>query len=247
MAFCSTSSQGITLTNYNTAYPATETSPTCLDNNGAGFSVPDQMDGTTLIVKPASLTAHVTSLLSRSQATAPAMLNPDNLDPATTFQTKSAALRASIEKEYCYYYNRYMFILRSVLNDAASTTTLVEPALSAYNTKKTNARALNSKLNQILQILQELEDSRTKSLSNYYSSTTGGVNQLNGALESMRTDLMSHSKQLESKTLETDIQSAMIDYTMEKNSSSRNLLAVYGFMNIVAIGMLFYLYRSAKA
>jgi hypothetical protein len=39
---------------------------------------------------------------------------------------------------------------------------------------------------------------------------------------------------------------SMIDYTMEKNSSSRNLLAVYGFMNIVAVGLLFYMYKAAK-
>jgi hypothetical protein len=47
-------------------------------------------------------------------------------------------------------------------------------------------------------------------------------------------------------SMEKDLKSAMVDYTVEKNSSSRNLLAIYGFMNIVAAGLIFYLYRTAK-
>jgi hypothetical protein len=72
------------------------------------------------------------------------------------------------------------------------------------------------------------------------------VNALNSNLDTMRTQLIAHSTQLQSASLETDVQTAMIDYTLEKNASSRNLLAVYGFMNIVAVGLLFYLYRSSK-
>ena len=43
-----------------------------------------------------------------------------------------------------------------------------------------------------------------------------------------------------------DVKQSMIDYTLEKNASSRNLLAVYGFMNIVAVGLLFYMYKASK-
>jgi hypothetical protein len=52
-------------------------------------------------------------------------------------------------------------------------------------------------------------------------------------------------RKLQNSEMETNAKSAMIDYTVEKNSSSRNLLAIYGFMNIVAVGMLVYLYRAA--
>ena len=243
MAFCS----GITYTHVDgtTGYstPFSPPASSCLPNTGTGFDVQqDMVDGSSSIVKPSNLAAYVTTLLTRTQATAPVVLNANNLDPAATFQTKSALLRASIKNEYCYYYSRYIWLLNDVLNTAASTAT--PPA--DYAAKKATLGQINSKLNQILQIMQQLVSLRTTSLSGYYGSSDNGVNQLNSKLDTMRLTLTKHSEELQKDSLESDVQSAMIDYTLEKNSSSRNLLAVYGFMNIVAIGMLFYLYRSSK-
>ena len=116
----------------------------------------------------------------------------------------------------------------------------------AYIKKKNDTEVLNSRLNQILQVIQALVNSRTTSLKNYYGTTTG-VNQVNEYLDTTRTDLLNHSKLLKNVSMEKDIKSAMVDYTVEKNSSSRNLLAIYGFMNIVAAGLIFYLYRSSKS
>jgi hypothetical protein len=69
---------------------------------------------------------------------------------------------------------------------------------------------------------------------------------LNSDLDTARTNLKTHSEQLQKNDMNTDIQSSMIEYSLEKNSSSRNLLAIYGFMNIVAVGLLFYLYKNTK-
>jgi len=245
MAFCSVNMETIGPANYNQSFsPATDS---CLPNSGTGFAVPGDMDATTLIVRPAALTTQVATLLTSKSATAPSTLDPNNMDPASVFKTKAAIVRSNMEKEYCFYYKRYSWVLNEVLTKAASTTALTGTAAADYTIQKAAAGTINSKLNQILQVMQELIKSRTGSLNGYYSSSAGGVNQLNTELDTMRETLKGHSTQLQSKSLETDVQSAMIDYTLEKNSSSRNLLAVYGFMNIVAIGMLFYLYRTAKA
>jgi NADH:ubiquinone oxidoreductase subunit C len=115
-----------------------------------------------------------------------------------------------------------------------------------YIQRKNHTEALNSKLNQILQIIQALVNSRIESLKEYYGTDTG-VNQVNTYLDTTRTDLLNHAKLLKNKAMEKDLKSAMVDYTVEKNSSSRNMLAVYGFMNIVAAGLIFYLYRSSKS
>jgi hypothetical protein len=94
-------------------------------------------------------------------------------------------------------------------------------------------------------VLQAIVNSRMTSLRNYYGRDSG-VNQVNTYLDTTRTDLLVHSKLLKNMSMEKDLKSAMVDYTVEKNSSSRNLLAIYGFMNIVAAGLIFYLYRTAK-
>ena len=81
-------------------------------------------------------------------------------------------------------------------------------------------------------------------LSSYYNTD---VNKLNSELDDARGKLASHSNILQNNDLKADVQAAMVDYSIEKNSSSRNLLAVYGFLNVVAAGLLFYLYTNTKA
>lgn len=235
MAFCSSNTDTITANNYNDSF--SPSSQSCLPNNGRGFSSSDIDSRGNVIAS--SLTAAVSALLTRKQATAPADLSSStDTNPANTFTTKSAELRTHILKEYCFYYVRYIWVLTQVLNTAASTTAIVGDPLTLYTTQRTNAGIINSKLNQILQILQELATMRSSSLNTYYGSTPN--------LDIIRNQLQTHSDQLKSATMETDVQSAMIDYTLEKNASSRNLLGIYSFMNIIAIGILFYLYRSSK-
>jgi hypothetical protein len=95
--------------------------------------------------------------------------------------------------------------------------------------------------------MKGLVNSRNDVLNTYYDDPKKGVNSLNADLDKARTNLSNHSQILQNNDLQSDIQAAMIDYSLEKNSSSRNLLAVYGFLNIVAAGLLFYVYTNTKA
>jgi len=213
-----------------------------LPNGGMGF--PQSSISSKGIVKSSDLDKHLTTLLSQMDAVAPSNLPTTNLDPAGVFAANSSILRNNIKNEYCFYYKRYMYILQDILMTAATMGSGSRPA--AYLEKKQNTENLNSKLNQILQLLQALVNSRLNSLKQYYGSDSG-VNELNKKLDTTREELIAHSKLLKNTSLEKDVKSAMIDYSIEKNSSSRNLLAIYGFMNIVAAGLIFYLYRSAKS
>ena len=139
-----------------------------------------------------------------------------------------ANLISSIKAEYCFYYKRYMFALNQVLTLAATDGTPMGSG-STYDSYKQNAKRLNSLLTQVVVILQHV------------SRLAGSPVNLN----SIHSDLIGHMRKLQNSEMETNAKSAMIDYTVEKNSSSRNLLAIYGFMNIVAVGMLVYLYRAA--
>ena len=195
------------------------------------------------VVDTATVDAHIVNLLSNASAVAPDVLLPTDVRPAQQYATNSAALRKKIVDEYCFYYKRYMYILNDILMIAATSSK--NNLNSTYTTKKTNTELLNSKLNQILQILQSLNNSRVNSLKSYYNIDKG-VNQLNTELDATRNQLIKHSNILKNASMEKDIKGAMVDYTIEKNSSSRNLLAIYGFMNIVAVSLIFYLYRSTK-
>jgi len=237
--FCSDNTETITDTNYSDNYQ-TATRTSCLPNGGRGFEVDERG-----MVDGRLLGSHLQTLITRTNASVPDINMADsNMNPAEDYAKNAATLRKDIMTEYCFYYKRYMYILRDILMIAATTSNLSNN--SAYNDKKTNTAKLNSKLNQILQILQSLVNSRINSLKGYYGEETG-VNKLNKELNETREQLIKHSSLMKKATMEKDAKAAMIEYSIEKNSSSRNLLAIYGFMNIVAAGLLFYLYRSAKA
>ena len=36
----------------------------------------------------------------------------------------------------------------------------------------------------------------------------------------------------------------MVEYSVEKNKAATNMLALYGFLNLTAVGLLIYIYRS---
>ena len=249
--FCNENIETITATNYMNKFTDSLFSgvkeKSCLPNGGTGFS-PSAVNSDTGIVTPATLDSHVAALIASWPAKpltvadlqAEPNLNSPTNDPAQKFTSNAQSLRHSIAREYCFYYKRYLWVLTDVLNKAVAGSTD-----TAYQDEKINAQALNSKLNQILQVLQSLINSRTTSLNSYYGSGSG-VNVLNADLDKLRAQLVDHSTKLQNKALEQDVQSSMIEYSLEKNSSSRNLLGIYGFMNIVAIGLLFYLYRSSK-
>jgi len=237
--FCAENTETITLSNYTAKFPGIS----CLPRGGQGFSKSSINDKGE--IQPATLLEdHIKSLLDQEKALAPETIKQlEEMNPAEDFSKASAKVRDNINKEFCFYYKRYMFILHEILMDAATKNS--KSLGEEYVTKKNNTEALNSKLNQILQIIQALVNTRISSLKNYYGTDTG-VNQINTYLDTTRTDLISHSKLLKNAAMEKDLKSAMVDYTVEKNSSSRNLLAIYGFMNIVAAGLIFYLYRTAK-
>jgi len=237
--FCSQNKESINDSNYKDSYDNAQHASS-LPNSGTGFS----QVGSNGLVDQSAVDAYVTTLLSKANAAPPGDTDPDDVNPASTFADSAAALRANIGSEYCFYYKRYMYALQKVLLLAA-TSGMNLAGNADYNSKKKVAQDLNSKLNQLLQIMQGLVNARTQSLNTYYGTTTG-VNAVNQDLDNARKSLVEHMDKLQSNNMEMDVRSSMIDYTLEKNSSSRNLLAIYGFMNIVAVGLLFYLYKSSK-
>jgi hypothetical protein len=245
--FCSQNKETITDANYKVDFGSASTSnKSSLPNSGSGFST-STMDTNTGLVKEDAIEAWIVSLLSRENANPPGGIGgmTTDTDPAEAFASSASRLRASISNEYCYYYVRYMYALQKVLLLAA-TSGMQLASNAEYNSKKAIAVNLNGKLNQLLQIMQGIVGSRSQSLNEYYGTSTG-VNEVNEDLDTARASLIKHMSALENNNLQSDIRGSMIDYSLEKNKSSTNLLAIYGFMNIVAVGLLFYLYRNSKA
>lgn len=215
--FCSQNTESITGTNYNDSY-LTKNGASCLPNGGTGFPGSVSQDVIHRYV--------IGTLLPNSEALPPA-------ENSRRYVENTAALKRSIQNEYCFYYKRYMFTLTKVLTLAATPSTNLS-AGSQYDIFKQNAIRLNNLLNQIIQIINDILRVHSDSSRNQDMD-----------MDSAHANILDHMKKLKDEDMEKNVKSAMIDYTIEKNSSSLQLLSIYGFMNIVAVGMLIYLYRSS--
>ena len=216
-----------------------------------------------------------TGSLKSSTTDTPGMPNaqaqaPENL--AATFSTNARKLRLAFSNEYCFYHAAYVFALKELLIAATTQAFVVDTKIPAstlinkigsveikYGAVTVSGNIItatglmghvytyNSKLNQLIQLMQKLQSVRLTSLNtNFYGDFSDPNSNLNRPLKEVQERLNAVSTTLTKGDFEMSAKQSMIDYTLEKNSSSRNLLAVYGFMNIVAVGLLYYLYKAAK-
>jgi hypothetical protein len=181
-------------------------------------------------------------------------LNPPNLsktdtNPAAIYSYNNAFLRKLINDEFYYYKYCYQHALTLYLRRFLSSTT------DSLTVLKEGCVKLNKKLNQILGIMQEVERQRAITVSSYYRpatssssnpSSTPSINSLNNDISTTKLQLSKDVELLKKAQDDSYIKNAMMEYTIEKNNSSRNLLAIYGFLNIVAIGIIYNLYTNAK-
>ncbi len=144
----------------------------------------------------------------------------------------------SIHREYCFYDIRYKYALQKLLdhlkvginpNDSANTQA-IKFYLSATQT-------LNKKLNDIITLTKEIAEQRgdaqypqMKSMNSDFSSRVAKLEEQRRILRSQQGDVKLYKE--------------MVAYTREKAKYTSNLLNLYSFLNVFAIGMLVYLYRS---
>ena len=223
------------------------TSSTLIANCGALATTTNGV--TTVAASDDTISSYVSALVTKPNLTPPtytqlskykAPSGGGGTDPAAAYAAAASSLRTSINNEYCYYYRCYAYALPKLLNQIASATP------GDYSVLKNNCQDLNRIMTQILQVLGKITDQRTLTVTGYYTDGTGDVSRLNTEITTIQERLTKQMTALQSNSLDTDLKAAMVDYTTEKNSSSRNMMAIYGFLNIVAVGMLVYLYRSSK-
>ena len=102
---------------------------------------------------------------------------------------------------------------------------------------------LNTKLNVLLQIMIGIT-------STVQGSTTQINNQLQNLtrwLEGRRWTIMQQGNKISSGEGITKLNKEMVNYTEEKARYTDNLLKMYSVLNIVALGLLMYVFRSSSS
>jgi hypothetical protein len=157
--------------------------------------------------------------------------------------SKETATMTKIQEEYCFYYFRYKYSLETLFDKLVATSklnSLPDADKADIQSKLTRAKNFNEKLNDIIQITNHIAKKRATEMRDQNTE----INSMNTSIKSTFDTLQEHSKMLNSETSLTDLRKRMVEYTEEKNRSAGNLLSLYGFLNLVAIGLLFYIARS---
>jgi len=161
----------------------------------------------------------------------------------STYREKVKKLLVEAKNEYCFYDNRYRnsldYLFSGIKSMSASTSSqelqqLVEARLQT-------AQTLNQKVNDLIQIMNAV----TEKMLSSSRTLEAEIQAFNTKLREQRDKLEEQNKIIRSNEATMRIQKEMVKYTEEKSRYSDNLLKMYSFLNIVALGLLVYVYKAA--
>jgi hypothetical protein len=166
--------------------------------------------------------------------------NPQNAD---LYLKKVDELLKNTQAEYCFYEARYKYSLERLLSAInqgyTNNTGDVQTSIQRY---LATTQELNQRLNDFTQIINGITEDML--------SATDGLEQQVQAFDSKMKEqqkkLQAQNKIISSGQAVTELNKQMVKFTEQKGKYSNNLLALYSFMNIVALGLLVYVYKSAR-
>lgn len=162
--------------------------------------------------------------------------------PPSAYTVKVTALLDTARQEYCFYESRYrasLTYLFTAIRNASSNPSA--EAKQVVDNRLQTTQALNRKVNDLVQIMNTITDKMMK------SSTTlqREIAEFNKKLREQRDKLEEQNRIIQSNEAGMKLQKEMVKYSEEKARYSDNLLKMYSFLNIVALGLLIYVYKAA--
>jgi hypothetical protein len=168
------------------------------------------------------------------------MPKPTNTD---LFFQKQKELLTNIRAEYCFYYSRYKYSLEKLFN-AIRQGYLTNTGESQAAVKKylASTQALNRKVNDLIQILNGVN------IELLQASTVmeKEIKSFDEEIKTLQVKLQEQNKIISSSEAATKLNKEMVKYTEEKARYTDNLLKMYSVLNVVALGLLIYVYKSAN-
>lgn len=168
--------------------------------------------------------------------------NKDNKD---NYSEKQTALLNTIKSEYCFYDSRYKYALEKIFSEVqkgylTGGTTVADTNANTQKYIKL-AQALNRRLNDLIQLVNAIteEMSRTSSAMNTEMTT------MSQTMQEQKKKLDQQNKTISSNEATMKIRKEMVKYSEEKARHTDHLLKLYSFLNVVALGLLVYIYKAS--
>jgi paraquat-inducible protein B len=188
--------------------------------------------------------ASVNQIIStlKSNGTIP---NPDQADPAA-YLAKQSTLLTNAKSEYCFYESRYKYALDKLFtaireNYKTTSTNDTADVQTKINGLLEKTQKFNKNLNDLIQIMIAITDimmTVNTSMDNEIDSYTRSLNEHQRRLQEQGNILNSNQATMK-------LNKQMVEYTEEKSRYTDNLMKMYSVLNIVAVGLLIYVYKAA--
>ena len=191
-----------------------------------GFELNDQQR-----IPPDVLAAKITSLQSSN-------LMPTNKGDVDQQVDVDSQFYKSVKMEYCWYENRYNYLLRKYLkllmSDNKNDVTL---SMSLNN----STTEVNKRLQSLLEIMNTVANERAKRVDTFRQRHIDGNDSINKNI----LRLADIKKKLNSNNLRLSTQREMQVYTEEKNRDLRVQVTVFAILNVVALGVVYTAYSQS--
>ena len=150
----------------------------------------------------------------------------------------------SLQYEFCFWVRVYSVLLGdyvTVQNKATSTTGFTPTAQTELQRKIINLlNAVNLRLSDLTEISNYVAQQQSASLATMNTN----VNQFLTNIQANTQTLVTNSQQLSGSDANSILRKRMLEFSEEKNNYANQLLTLYGAANFIALGLLFYIYRS---
>lgn len=252
----------VTGVNFTTRYQATPASGNKYVSIDALTSTQLTAIITSYLTTPAAIVTPPATVSTSEQITTANTARPQI--PGTTSPTVAPIIAAdkgisndliySLNFEYCYWASIYRTLIgdlvdaQSYVNPSLPTTAGGTPSpLVVADTLTDNiAEFINAaiKVNQRLQDLAAIANALSIASITATQSNTANIDQTLSNIAATNETLQAQQASLVSADSQSILRSRMMSYSDEKNSYATQQLALYGFANFIALGLLFYIYRS---
>jgi hypothetical protein len=154
-------------------------------------------------------------------------------------------LLANGKEEFNFYYDRYKDSIGAIIDMVGeyakdATQANIDRVNKLITDELAIATMLNRKLNDIIQIMLGIINDISSSSTNLQNS----VQNMKNTLKQQQVTLMKQHRIISSNEAVAKLNKEMVKYSQEKARYSNNLLTTYSVLNIVALGLLVYVFRS---
>ena len=150
----------------------------------------------------------------------------------------------SLQYEFCFWVKVYSVLLGdyvTIQNRPTSPTGFTTIMQTELQRKIINLlNAVNLRLSDLTEISNYVAQQQSASLATMNTN----VNQFLSDIQSNTDTLVKNSKQLSGSDANSNLRKRMLEFSEEKNNYANQLLTLYGAANFIALGLLFYIYRS---